>query len=190
MPELRRDLISHKWVITGTQTEEEFFALLNPERKEIDKECSFCEGSESKTLPEIYSIRRYDTRPNTPGWQVRVVPSKSAVFKIEGEVGKVGRGIYDMMNNIGAHEFIIESPQHIKNICDLPVDQITLVFKVYQTRLRDLNNDDRLRYSLIFKNQRPKSPFRYRHALTACCTSVNPKSSERRTHFSKKLLLI
>ncbi|HAX61580.1 MAG TPA: galactose-1-phosphate uridylyltransferase [Elusimicrobia bacterium] len=163
MPELRRDLISHRWIITGTQSEEEFFSSLNPKPKEAGVECFFCEGNETKTLPEIYSIRKFDTRPNTPGWQVRVVPSKSAAFKIEGDVGKVGRGIYDMMNNIGAHELIIESPKHIKNICELPPEQILLVLKVYQTRLRDLNNDERLKYALIFKNQRPQSPFRYGH---------------------------
>ncbi|MFH1541298.1 MAG: galactose-1-phosphate uridylyltransferase [Elusimicrobiota bacterium] len=163
MPELRRDLISQRWIITGTQTEEEFFSALNPKSKESLKECSFCEGNETKTLSEIYSIRKFDTRPNTPGWQVRVIPSKSAIFKIEGDVGKIGRGIYDMMNNIGAHELIVESPQHIKNLCELPVEQILLVLKVYQTRLKDLGNDKRLRYALIFKNQRPKSSERFGH---------------------------
>src|SRR3989339_347853 len=163
MSELRKDLISKKWIITGTQGEKEFFEALNLKTKQEVGECFFCEGNEAQTLPEIYSIRKYDTRPNMPGWQVRVVPSKSAVFKIEGEMGKVGHGIYDLMNNIGAHELIVESPQHIKNIRELSIEQILLVFKIYQTRIRDLNNDERLKYVLIFKNQRPKSIFRYGH---------------------------
>ncbi|MEW6557547.1 MAG: galactose-1-phosphate uridylyltransferase [Elusimicrobiota bacterium] len=163
MPELRRDLISQKWVITGTKNADEFLSSLKFEQKETPDGCYFCEGNETKTLSEIYSIRKFDTRPNTPGWQVRVIPSKAAVFKIEGDIGKVGHGIYDLMNNIGAHELIIESPQHIKNICDLSAEQILRVLKVYQTRLRDLDNDERLRYALIFKNQRPQSPLRFGH---------------------------
>ncbi len=192
MPELRRDLISHRWIITGTQSEEEFLSSLNPTLKEVGNGCFFCEGNETKTLPEIYSIRKFDTRPNTPGWQVRVVPSKSAAFKIEGDVGKVGRGIYDMMNNIGAHELIIESPQHIKNICELPPEQILLILKVYQTRLRDLNNDERLRYTLIFKNQRPKSPVRYGHthsqlaALPLTPKAVKDELISAKNYFSYK----
>ncbi|MFH0947434.1 MAG: galactose-1-phosphate uridylyltransferase [Elusimicrobiota bacterium] len=192
MPELRRDLVSHKWVITGTQNEEEFLSSLNQPPKEIGDRCFFCEGNETKTLPEIYSIRKFDTRPNTPGWQIRVVPSKSAVFKIEGDVGKVGRGIYDMMNNIGAHELIVESPQHIKNISELPAEQILLVLKVYQTRLRDLNNDERLRYALIFKNQRPKSPFRCGHthsqlaALPLTPKTIKDELISAKNYFSYK----
>ncbi|MDO8733790.1 MAG: galactose-1-phosphate uridylyltransferase [Elusimicrobiota bacterium] len=192
MPELRRDLISHRWIITGTQSEEEFFSSLNPKPKEAGEECFFCEGNETKTLPEIYSIRKFDTRPNTPGWQVRVVPSKSAAFKIDGNVDKVGRGIYDMMNNIGAHELIIESPKHIKNICELPPEQILLILKVYQTRLRDLNNDERLRYALIFKNQRPESPVRYGHthsqlaALPLTPKAVKEELISAKNYFSYK----
>ena len=163
MPELRKDLMTHKWVITGTKTEEEFMQSLRPQKEIPDGQCFFCEGNESLTLPEIYSLRKFDTKPNTKGWQVRVVPSKSAAFKIEGPEGKIGHGIYDLMNNIGAHELIIESPKHIKNISDLPLEDIVRVLKVYQSRISDLANDDRLRYVLIFKNQRPQSPYRYGH---------------------------
>lgn len=192
MPEMRRDLLTQKWVITGTKTEEDFLTSLKSQQKKIQGGCFFCEGNESQMLPEIYSIRKFDTQPNTPGWQVRVVPAKSAAFKIEGEMGKVGRGIYDLMNNIGAHELIIESPRHIKNICDLPVEQILLVLRIYQSRLRDLDNDERLRYALIFKNQRPKSPFRYGHthsqlaALPLTPKTVKDELISAKEYFSYK----
>jgi len=192
MPELRKDLVTHKWVITGTKTEEEFMQTLASQEEVSNGMCFFCEGNEEKTLPEIYSLRKYDSKPNARGWQVRVVPSKSAVFKIEGPEGKIGHGIYDLMNNIGAHELIIESPQHIKNISDLPVEDIMRVLKVYQSRLRDLANDDRLRYALIFKNQRPKSSYRYGHthsqlaALPLIPKSVKEELVSARNYFAYK----
>jgi len=192
MPELRRDLVTHKWVITGTRSEEEFMKSLSPQDEITAGQCFFCDGNEDKTLPEIYSIRKYDTKPNTRGWQVRVVPSKSAVFKINGPEGKIGHGIYDLMNNIGAHELIIESPQHIKNISDMPLEDILRVLKVYQSRIVDLANDERLKYVLIFKNQRPQSPYRYGHthsqlaALPIIPKTVKEELTSAKEYFSYK----
>ena len=44
---------------------------------------------------------------------MRVVPNKFPALKIEGQLNKRGEGIYDMMNGIGAHEVIIETPRHL-----------------------------------------------------------------------------
>ena len=63
-----------------------------------------------------------------------------------------GHGLYDVMNGIGAHEIVVETPQHIDNIADLPVEQISDVFAVYQERLADLEKDQRFKYVLAFKN--------------------------------------
>lgn len=186
MPELRRDLITHQWIITGMWSKEKFLESLNPSQKEIAGGCFFCENNEKHTLPEIYAVRKSGTQPNTPGWQVRVVPSKEAAFKIEGDVGREGRGINDLMNNVGGHELIVETPQHIKNICDLPVNQILLVLGVYQVRLRDLDRDERLRYGLIFKNQRPTSPLRLGHSHSQfAALPLTPKTVKDELRFAK-----
>ena len=44
---------------------------------------------------------------------MRVVPNKFPALEIEGDLNKRGEGIYDMMRGVGAHEVIIESPQHL-----------------------------------------------------------------------------
>jgi len=41
-----------------------------------------------------------------------VVPNKFPALGIEGELDKEGEGLFDKMNGIGAHEVIIESPDH------------------------------------------------------------------------------
>ena len=43
---------------------------------------------------------------------MRVVPNKFPVLGIEGELNRQGEGMYDKMNGIGAHEVIIETPDH------------------------------------------------------------------------------
>lgn len=161
--ELRRDIISGCWIITNTKEKEEFFQSLEPGARIEGKPCPFCPGNEKETPKEIYALRKPGTLPGQPGWSIRVFPSKEKVLEIEKELERRGAGIYDAMNNVGAHELIIESPEHIKNLSDLPNEQIKNALIVYQKRIIDLKGDKRFRYAIVFKNQRPSSPFRLGH---------------------------
>jgi UDPglucose--hexose-1-phosphate uridylyltransferase len=89
---------------------------------------------------------------NTPDWRVRVIPSIKPMLRIEGELDRRGQGIYDMMSGIGAHEIVIETPEHINNIADLTLEQIDNVFGVFINRINDLGKDKRFKYVLVFKN--------------------------------------
>ena len=42
------------------------------------------------------------------------------------------------MNGIGAHEVIVESPNHDDAFSELPVEHMVLVFQAFQHRIRDL----------------------------------------------------
>jgi UDPglucose--hexose-1-phosphate uridylyltransferase len=163
MTELRKDPLLGRWIITDTQSKEEFFNFINAPKHEWT-ECPFCEGNEKVTPPEVFAVRKNKTKPNTAGWDVRVVPNIRAIFKIESDVGRRGQGMYDLMNNAGAHEIIIETPKHIKNISALPVEQIQTSLSTYQKRIRDLEGDTRLKYALIYKNQFKESKFYINHA--------------------------
>src|SRR5262249_3499811 len=67
-------------------------------------------------------------------------------------VQKRGEGIYDLMAGIGAHEVIIECPEHHQSMAMLREDQIREVLWVYRDRLVDLKKDSRLMHGMIFKN--------------------------------------
>src|SRR5882762_8759203 len=99
MPELRKDPVVGRWVIIA------------PERARATA-CAFCEGHEHETPPEILAGRPPDGRPNGPGWTYRVVPNKFPALRIEGELEPAGEGLFDRMNGVGAHEVVIETPQH------------------------------------------------------------------------------
>ena len=92
------------------------------------------------------------SQPDKPGWQARVVPSIAPFLRIEGELDRRGHGLYDIMNGIGAHEVVIETPLHIDNMADLSEQQIANVFNVYINRTLDLEKDPRFKYVLAFKN--------------------------------------
>ncbi len=153
MPELRRDPIGGRWVIMSNDKPK------GPSDFEVEKEpvsksenCPFCYGNEHLTPPEIFAKRPHDTTPNTPGWSLRVVSNKFPALKIEGDLDKQGVGLFDMMNGIGAHEVIIETPDHTKELSQLGIGQIEEVIRVYRARSLDLRKDKRFEYIMLFKN--------------------------------------
>ncbi len=153
MPELRKDPVIGRWVIISTERGKrphDFRPVPEPRKSGF---CPFCPGNEDKTPPEIFALREPGTPPNTPGWSLRVVPNKYPALRVEGELNRRGEGIYDVMNGVGAHEVIIETPKHEKKLADLEISQIHNILKVYRDRITDLRNDVRLKYVLVFKNQ-------------------------------------
>jgi UDPglucose--hexose-1-phosphate uridylyltransferase len=156
MSRLRKDPIVGRWIIVSTtrpKKPEDYFIPEEPPDDVTSAECPFCTGNESKTPPEIAAFRPEKTAANGPGWWVRVIPSKYPVLHIEGSLEREGSGIYDWMNGIGAHEIIIESPEHAVRLEELPESQVEKVLWSYRDRILDLERDSRLRYVLVFKNQ-------------------------------------
>jgi len=152
MPDLRKDPIVGRWVIVAksrAKRPHDFDAAPPRRRKRF---CPFCEGNEHSTPDEIIAYRESGSRPNREGWRVRVVPNKFPALEIEGSLDKRGEGIYDMMQGVGAHEVIIESPRHLVSTSQLTEPQIREVLWVYRDRLVDLKKDPRFVYGMIFKN--------------------------------------
>ena len=152
MPELRKDPVIGRWVIIATERAKRPTDFKPAVETQEMTPCPFCLGNESMTPPEVFALRDHGSRPNGPGWQVRVISNISPLLRIEGDLGRRGRGMYDTMQGIGAHEVILESPEHIRSIASLEAPQITRVLTCYVHRLNDLEKDPRFKYVLIFKN--------------------------------------
>ena len=152
MPDLRKDPIVGRWVIVAKSRAKRPHDFDTTPRRRRGQFCPFCEGNEDKTPGEIIAYRNPGSQPNREGWRVRVVPNKFPALEIEGDLQKQGEGIYDMMRGVGAHEVIIETPQHVMSTSELTVPQLREVLWVYRDRLVDLKKDPRLVYGMIFKN--------------------------------------
>jgi UDPglucose--hexose-1-phosphate uridylyltransferase len=151
MSELRWDPLKQHWVIIATERGRR---PLDFHRETVPctmTACPFCYGNEGKTPSEIFAIRPA-APPNTPNWKVRVIPNKYPLLRVEGELKSRGYGLYDVMDGIGAHEVIIETPDHDRGMADLAPDELTDVLKAYRARFLDLRQDFRLRYMVLFKN--------------------------------------
>jgi len=152
MPELRKDPVTGRWVIIAVERAKrpDDFKFEAPQKKM--SMCPFCGGNEHTTPPEITALRNGDSARDKAGWRVRVVPNKFPALMVEGELEKRGEGMYDVINGIGAHEVIIETPQHELSITALSDENVREVLWVYKDRLVDLRKDKRLVYGLLFKN--------------------------------------
>jgi UDPglucose--hexose-1-phosphate uridylyltransferase len=167
MSELRRDPIGGRWIIVDTDhpNKPQDYEY-EPASWKTGGTCPFCYGNESLTPPEISSVRDPHTHPNTSGWQVRAVPNKFPALQIEGLIDRRGLGIYDMSNGIGAHEVIIETPYHNKDIPDLLESEVENIISMYCQRALDLAKDKRFKYLLIFKNYGPAAGASLEHPHT------------------------
>jgi UDPglucose--hexose-1-phosphate uridylyltransferase len=153
LPELRKDPITGRWVIIATdRARRPSDFIRQPVPPATPRLCPFCYGNEQKTPPEVLARRPEGSGPNQPGWSVRVVPNKFPALGIEGELNRQGEGMYDKMNGIGAHEVIIESPDHMLTMAEMSDRQIEEVLWAYRERINDLRKDIRFRYIILFKN--------------------------------------
>jgi UDPglucose--hexose-1-phosphate uridylyltransferase len=152
LSEFRWEPLKATWVITANHHAREprdFFL----DRQQIQTSaCPFCPGHEGKTPAEVFALRNPGLPANGPGWQVRVVPNKFPLLRIEGELARRTEGLYETMPGIGAHEVVVETPDHERAMADLSVAEIALVLQAYRARLLDLRRDQRFRYLQVFKN--------------------------------------
>jgi len=179
VPQLRKDPVTGRWVIIATERalRPNNYKLGPEDEKEWPAPCPFCEHNESHTPAEVFAVRKPNSKANRPGWDVRVVHSISPMLSTEGKMKRHPVGMYDAINGIGAHEVVIETPEHIANMANLPLKQIEKVIDTYVTRIEELQKDKRFKYVLLFKNYKWTAgggPIKHaRSQLIA--TPVNPK---------------
>jgi UDPglucose--hexose-1-phosphate uridylyltransferase len=152
MSELRQDAVTGRWVIIAAERSKRPGQIGNNRAPAPSPPCPFCPGNEALTPPEIFAQRPEHTRADAPGWQIRVVPNTYPALEDSGTLTMNQHGIYRSMNGLGAHEVIIESPEHIVDMGMLSADQLANVLRVYRARMRALRRDPRWRYLLLYKN--------------------------------------
>jgi UDPglucose--hexose-1-phosphate uridylyltransferase len=178
MTELRKDPITGRWVIinvhkdcvhkdnvhkedvhsehgqNGIVQNNNHLLDLKPVGVDDDREnCPFCEGHEEHTSAEICSLREEGTVPNSPGWFVRCIPNINPVLTTSHDLGRRGLGLFDMMNSVGAHEVVIESPHHDQDFHNYDLLQVQRILRAYRERIVELKKNQHLKYVLVFKNR-------------------------------------
>jgi len=99
----------------------------------------FAEGHEDRTPPEVYAVRPHGGAPNTPGWTVRVVPNLYPALSRDATPAEreANRDLFWAAPAAGAHEVIINAPQPVSSLADLPLAQVRAAVDVWRVRMRD-----------------------------------------------------
>jgi UDPglucose--hexose-1-phosphate uridylyltransferase len=180
MAELRLDPATRRWVLTGKRP-------AMPDVQAAGDACPFCPGNERLTPKSICEVR-----DASGAWSVRAFHDRAPVFRIEGGAGRRGEGMYDLMNPLGAHEIVVETPQHGVSLAHLPAPHVATVLGVCRDRILDLKQDSRFRYVSLFKDQPWAAPSLHGHAhAQVLATPVLPLVAEVKFrwshfHFQKK----
>jgi UDPglucose--hexose-1-phosphate uridylyltransferase len=193
LPELRRDAVTGRWVIISTDRRKRPHDFRFERPTVIGRDlCPFCPGHEGFTPPEVLAYRQNGGAPNSRDWQVRVVPNKFPALQVEGTLNREGEGMFDRMNGIGAHEVIIETPDHGKTFATMTEAEVERVLWAYRERVLDLQQDTRLRHILVFKNQGAPAGATLEHAhsqliaLPVVPDFVREEIEGARRHFAAK----
>jgi UDPglucose--hexose-1-phosphate uridylyltransferase len=153
MPQLRKDPVVGRWVIISTERAKRPQDFSPRREASKDARCPFCPGNEKMTPPEILAYRPDGSETNRPGWTLRIVPNKFPALTIEGDLNRRCVGVYELMNGLGVHEVIVETPRHEVNAGKLTETQFEDILRAYRSRILELRKDTRFHYVLIFKNQ-------------------------------------
>jgi UDPglucose--hexose-1-phosphate uridylyltransferase len=174
MIEMRQDPTTRTWILVG-------HTAGDGGRKRSPEPCPFCPGHEAETPPALASILGPDG-----AWRVRAFPDKAPVFQVEGEMGREAEGLYDRMRNVGAHEVVVETPEHATTLARLPAEDIARVLQMFRQRIQDLKKDVRFRYIQVFKNQGLLAGSVIPHAHShLVATPVIPRRLEAELRWSK-----
>ncbi|HEX4483838.1 MAG TPA: DUF4921 family protein [Solirubrobacteraceae bacterium] len=163
MPEIRIDPLSgHRTIVAGERSRRPGGAPGLPasvlQTPPIDAGADpFAEGNEARTPPELYAVRPGGGVPDSPGWTVRVVPNlfpalseadedEPAAGASEGSERKSPGGaplrgdargeLFSSMPAHGAHEVIINGPQSVLSLAELPAEQVATAMDAWRERMR------------------------------------------------------
>src|SRR3989475_384314 len=158
MPELRKDYVTDTWVVFSASRAQRPGAFRGGRSTTDPEKCPFCYGHEHMTPPEVLAYRK-DGVPNGPGWWIRCVPNKYPALQVEGEVHRHVSQLFHSVNGVGAHEVIVETPEHEHHLSMQNEFQVQEIITAYKQRYLDLIRDKRFKYILIFKNHDERPPF-------------------------------
>jgi UDPglucose--hexose-1-phosphate uridylyltransferase len=155
MPQLRQDPTTKEWVIIAAERSKRPHDFIKTktviEKPPYKEDCPFCPGNEHLTPHESLAYRSGGPA-DSKGWWVRVIPNKFPALSPEGSLEREETGFFRMMDGMGIHEVVIESPIHNQLLPLMEDKQVEEVLLAYRERYLALREDPRIKLIIVFKN--------------------------------------
>ena len=119
----------------------------------------FAEGSEAETPNESFAIRKPGTAPNTPGWDLRVVPNRYPAVvpvtasKTDANDSNPAPDLFPSAAAFGAHEVVIECPDSRSRMADLSHAEVTQILFSWRQRVKHLTESGKYQSLAVFRNE-------------------------------------
>lgn len=146
-PELRKDYVQDKYVIIAPKRSKrphdtEKPVITNEPKKRISV----------FTPDKLKDEKALLTLGPESNWKIKVLKNKYPAVSPS------------FPKAYGHHEVVVETPDPLPELEDLPIIQITKLFEAYAKRTKEISKDDRIEYILIFKNNGGRAGASLQHA--------------------------
>ena len=169
--EIRKDYILDRWVIIASERAKRPTDYLSkPSEGTETKACPFCPGNERKTPPAVLLYLPSDEGikkekdsdgERAKNWLVRCIPNLYPALSPRSSISLVEDDLHRRRDGVGAHEVLIESPNHDEHPSNGRLEQIELVVQAYLDRLKSLSKWE---YVSIFRNHGKEAGASLSHA--------------------------
>ena len=149
-PTLRHDPLSDRQVYLAPRRAARPNDLVN--YRKVD--CPFCIENSSLTPDPVQQWPSLEAL----NWKSRIIANRYPIVEIGDsatEIGGVAQSAMTTQSNMhayGVHDVVIESPDHIESVLQIPFDDWVGVWTICQQRMKQLSTDSRITWATIFKN--------------------------------------
>jgi UDPglucose--hexose-1-phosphate uridylyltransferase len=157
VPEIRIDPLSgHRTIVAGERSRRPGGEPRCEPPEPIDSQRDpFAEGHEDRTPPELYAVRPDGGPADSPGWTVRVVPNLYPALTPDAAAPESQDDSELLLARpaSGAHEVIVNGPQPVLSLAELPAEQADAAVEVWRERMR-VHHADAAYVQLIVNERR------------------------------------
>jgi UDPglucose--hexose-1-phosphate uridylyltransferase len=198
VPELRIDpLTGLKTIVAGDRATRPGGGFHVEPREPLDPQTDpFLEGHEDLTPPEVFALRAEGSKPNTPGWKVRVVPnlypalsSGQGAVSSEQDIDPLASeargepGFFGAAPAEGAHEVIVNAPEPVTSLHDLDPEQVETAMGVWRERMRS-HADSPYRHLIVNEGRDAGASLPHTHAQLYALPFVPAAVARERERFT------
>lgn len=161
MSEFRFNKLKKEWVLFSpkrSRRPNEFTNIDIMNASELN--CPFEKSRENLTPKEIYRVEKDGS------WSIRVVPNLYNALSIEEDNSFSRDEYFEKIGGFGAHEVIIETPEHKTMMYHFDKEKFLEYFGVLKARFDNLSEDSRIEYISLFKNNGELAGASLKHSHT------------------------
>ncbi len=166
MPELRRDPISGQWVAIAIERAHRPESFIRPltHAETPGTPCPFCPGN-TKDEIELLAYHPPGIPPDDTNWTLRVLANKYPAFTLDSQTGRLSaqRGLHEATNGIGAHEVIIYTRAHDRDLALATPQEAADLVRACRDRMRAYARHPRIQYVAIICNHGREAGASLRH---------------------------